>query len=43
MASVQSGSHVIVQINTIGSTSPDGHLVLTNTALANVTASDFIL
>jgi hypothetical protein len=43
MAGVQSGSHVIVQINTIGTSSPDGHFVLTNTALANVTASDFIL
>ena len=39
----QSGSHVIVQINTIGTTTPDGHFVLTNTALANVTVSDFIL
>jgi Ca2+-binding RTX toxin-like protein len=39
----QSGSHVIVQLNTIGTTTPDGHFVLTNTTLANVTASDFIL
>jgi Ca2+-binding RTX toxin-like protein len=39
----QSGSHVIVQLNTIGPTTPDGHFVLTNTSLANVTASDFIL
>jgi Ca2+-binding RTX toxin-like protein len=39
----QSGSHVIVQINTIHTTTADGHFVLTNTQLANVTASDFIL
>jgi Ca2+-binding RTX toxin-like protein len=39
----QSGSHVIVQLNTIGTTTPDGHFVLTNTSLANVTASDFML
>jgi Ca2+-binding RTX toxin-like protein len=39
----QSGSHVIVQLNTIGTTAVDGHFVLTNTSLANVTASDFIL
>jgi Ca2+-binding RTX toxin-like protein len=39
----QSGSHVIVQLNTIGTTAVDGHFVLTSTSLANVTASDFIL
>jgi Ca2+-binding RTX toxin-like protein len=39
----QSGSHVIVQLNTIGTNAADGEFVLTNTQLANVTASDFIL
>jgi serralysin len=39
----QSGSHVIVQINSTGTIAADAEIVLTNTQLANVTASDFLL
>jgi Ca2+-binding RTX toxin-like protein len=39
----QAGSHVLVQINAYGDLAPDVEILLANTNIANVTASDFIL
>jgi Ca2+-binding RTX toxin-like protein len=39
----QAGSHVLVQINAYGDLNPDVEILLSNTSLANVTSSDFLL
>jgi Ca2+-binding RTX toxin-like protein len=40
---IQSGAHVIIQINTSGDIAPDAEIMLTNTTRSEVTASDFDL
>jgi Ca2+-binding RTX toxin-like protein len=40
---IQSGSHVLIQINATGDTAVDAEIRLVNTTLSQVTASDFVL
>lgn len=40
---VQNGSSVLIQINVGGSLAADGEIMLTNTLLSTVNASDFLL
>jgi len=40
---IQSGSHVLVQINTTGTSGAEGEILLLNTRLSQVDATDFLL